>query len=115
MTKMQSMFGEAKSFNADLSKWDVSKVTNMAKMFKGASSFAQTLCGAWFASTANKEDMFEDSSGRVCRKCYRHIDPPDEDDSLHGLINALILTQCSTLIMKLNIYIYMYVFHVNAT
>merc|ERR1719201_1621684 len=56
VTDMNHMFYGVSSFNADLSKWDVS---SMSKMFNGASSFAQTLCGVWFTSTANKEEMFE--------------------------------------------------------
>ena len=68
VTNMASMLLSATSFNADLSKWDVSRVTIMSKMFKGASSFTGTLCGAWFTSTADKEGMFESSSGRICRK-----------------------------------------------
>ncbi len=38
----------------------------MSKMFKGASSFAQTLCGAWYTSTADKEGMLDGSSGLIC-------------------------------------------------
>merc|ERR1719174_3559147 len=63
---MQGMFYSASSFNGDLSKWDVSGVTNMNAMFKGASSFSQTLCGAWRTSTADKDSMFDGSSGRLC-------------------------------------------------
>ena len=68
VTDMHSMFGSASSFNGDLSRWDVSRVTNMNKMFKGASSFARALCGAWFTSKADKGGMFESSPGRICRK-----------------------------------------------
>merc|ERR1719174_3592411 len=63
---MASTFASASSFNGDLSKWDVSRVTNMEEMFSGASSFAQTLCGAWQTSTADKKEMFTRSSGRIC-------------------------------------------------
>merc|ERR1719201_1536112 len=38
-TNMQRMFFSLSSFNGDLSKWDVSKVTNMVAMFRSASSF----------------------------------------------------------------------------
>jgi hypothetical protein len=44
----------------------VSEVTTMAEMFNGASSFAQTLCGAWLTSTADKDGMFDGSSARLC-------------------------------------------------
>ena len=65
---IESMFSYATAFNADLSKWDVSSVTDMRGMFGGASSFTGTLCGAWFASTADKDGMFDGSSGKICRK-----------------------------------------------
>jgi len=44
----------------------VSSVADMGYMFKGASSFAQTLCGAWKTSTAKKDGIFQDSSGKMC-------------------------------------------------
>jgi len=45
----------------------VSRVTNMYAMFSGASSFDQTLCGAWKASKAKYKDiMFAGSSGKLC-------------------------------------------------
>merc|ERR1712032_216324 len=56
MTDMRGMFSEAASFNADLSKWDVSKVTKMDRMFYHAASFNQKLCGAaWINSKATKK------------------------------------------------------------
>jgi surface protein len=36
---MEKMFEDAYAFNGDISKWDVSEVTNMNKMFSGASAF----------------------------------------------------------------------------
>jgi len=44
----------------------VSRVTNMTYVFKGASSFTRTLCGAWSTSTAKQEGIFEGSSGKIC-------------------------------------------------
>ena len=63
----------AASFNQDLSKWDVSAVTDMSSMFFQATSFKRELCGdAWVNSKAEKFDMFTDSPGlissRVCKK-----------------------------------------------
>ena len=43
---MKYMFGGAKSFNGDLSAWNISSVTEMDWMFDGATSFNQNLC-AW--------------------------------------------------------------------
>jgi surface protein len=36
---MRYMFGDATSFNGDLSRWDVSNVTDMSDMFAGATSY----------------------------------------------------------------------------
>ena len=39
VTDMSRMFLSAESFNGDISKWDVSHVTDMSRMFRSASSF----------------------------------------------------------------------------
>ena len=60
------MFQSATTFNGDISKWDVSSVINMNKMFFRAASFKQKLCGAeWVRSKASKKDMFTGSSGSI--------------------------------------------------
>merc|ERR1712032_338731 len=62
------MFDGAHSFNQDLSKWDVSRVTDMQQMFTEASAFQQTLCGAaWVNSRASKIDMFYGSPGSISK------------------------------------------------
>ena len=43
---MSRMFSHAKSFNGDLSKWDVSIVQYMDAMFSDAVSFNQKMCSA---------------------------------------------------------------------
>ena len=66
VTNMLGMFAYASKFNGDIANWDVSKVRNMKDMFSKASSFKQTLCGAWHTSTADKTGMFKGTYGRIC-------------------------------------------------
>ena len=40
---MRDLFQEKIDFNDDISRWDVSNVTNMNRMFYGATSFNQPL------------------------------------------------------------------------
>ena len=66
VTNMAEMFSLARAFNQDLSKWDVSAVTNMNQMFSTAKNFRQTLCGpSWLDSTAAKKGMFSGSPGKI--------------------------------------------------
>jgi surface protein len=66
VTDMAYMFFRASAFNQDLSKWAVSAVTGMESMFHGASAFNRELCGvAWMDSKADKTDMFTNSPGRI--------------------------------------------------
>merc|ERR1719182_593487 len=70
VTDMTGMFSYAKSFNQDLSNWDVSKVTDMKLMFYEAKSFKQVLCGAaWVNSKAEQRDMFVGSPGYIHSDC----------------------------------------------
>ncbi|KAK1741452.1 DUF285 domain-containing protein [Skeletonema marinoi] len=50
VTDMIRMFYDANAFNQDLSAWDTSSVTNMFAMFKGARAFNQDL-SAWNTSS----------------------------------------------------------------
>ena len=69
VTDMHLMFAGATSFTRGISKWDVSSVTNMDRMFSKAVSFKRRLCGAaWVHSKASKINMFEGSPGSISRK-----------------------------------------------
>merc|ERR1719362_1625676 len=67
------MFQGATGFNGDVSKWDVSSVSNMNKMFWNAQSFDQDLCGVhWVLSRATKTGMFANSLGSIASEvCTR--------------------------------------------
>ncbi|UXP33376.1 BspA family leucine-rich repeat surface protein [Reichenbachiella agarivorans] len=52
VTDLSYMFSNAKSFNSDLSHWDVSNITNMSSTFSNASAFNQNL-GNWDISKVN--------------------------------------------------------------
>ena len=67
VTDAFGMFLGATSFNVDISEWDVSKVVKMDFMFYEATSFSQTLCGkAWIESEASMTEMFAKSPGSIC-------------------------------------------------
>merc|ERR1719454_1235319 len=68
VTNMHSMFADATSFNGDLSKWDVSKVTDMNGMFSAAYKFNGDL-SKWDVS--NVTDMKEMFYGNSCSLCDR--------------------------------------------
>jgi hypothetical protein len=55
---MDYMFWNAKSFNGDIRKWDVSKVKSAAGMFQNAKAFNQDISGWTPSSMENMEYMF---------------------------------------------------------
>ena len=68
VTNMNSMFLGATSFNGDLSKWDVSRVRDMHGMFLGATYFKRRLCqDAWIHSKAKETAMFAGTFGTIAR------------------------------------------------
>ena len=69
VTDMSFMFNNAESFNQDISRWDVSKVTNMSSMFEKCTSFDQDLSG-WDVSKVERyyhSNMFRNCS---CQEEY---------------------------------------------
>ena len=57
-----AMFGEATSFNVDLSKWDVSSVTDMDGMFLSVRSLNADLSKRDVSSVANMGAMFQEAT-----------------------------------------------------
>merc|ERR1719353_2855671 len=94
VTDMTTMFRNARSFNRDISKWDVSSVTNMDSMFRGAMLFARKLCGAaWVHSKARKTVMFAGSSGSISKTVCTTTPPafsPKDKKELRSAVNAYI-------------------------
>jgi len=62
VTTMYRMFYTASSFKGDLSKWDVSSVTNMQDIFAGPSSFNGDLSKWDVSSVTNMAGMFHGPS-----------------------------------------------------
>ena len=62
VTNMNRMFDGASSFNGDISAWDVSKVTNMVFMFNGATAFNQPLDSWNVSKVTNMSLMFNGAS-----------------------------------------------------
>ncbi|MGB1043281.1 MAG: BspA family leucine-rich repeat surface protein, partial [Tenacibaculum sp.] len=56
-------------FNADITGWNTSKVTNMIAMFRSATNFSQNL-GSWDISKVNGMDVMFESSGMSADKNY---------------------------------------------
>merc|ERR1719174_2977525 len=55
---MNSMFRDAKVFNGDISKWDVSGVTNMNSMFRDAKAFNGDISEWNVSLVSNMNDIF---------------------------------------------------------
>ena len=58
VARMDRMFSNARSFNQDISNWDVSAVINMAGMFEGATAFNQDLSNWDVSSVISMASMF---------------------------------------------------------
>ena len=62
VTDMSSMFANARSFNGDISDWNVSSVTDMSSLFWFARSFNQNI-GSWdVSSVQDMSRMFDDAA-----------------------------------------------------
>merc|ERR1712046_350101 len=74
VTDMSWMFDSASVFNGDLSKWDVSKVTDMNWMFAKASSFNGDL-SKWNPPKNNEHySMFDGTPCSLCDRVPRRFE-----------------------------------------
>ena len=62
ITNMSKLFDGYKNFNEDISNWDVSNVTNMSSMFRGCTSFNQDLSRWDVSKVTDFTSMFENCS-----------------------------------------------------
>jgi surface protein len=58
VTDMSGMFRGASQFNESVSSWNVSNVTNMSKLFEGATQFNQSLASWNVSNVTNMSSMF---------------------------------------------------------
>lgn len=61
LTDLSELFLDAKSFDADISGWNVSSVTNMMRMFSHAASFNVGLSGWDVSRVTNMANMFHEA------------------------------------------------------
>ena len=61
VTDMNEMFYRCKAFNQDISKWDVSNVTNMERMFYGCKSFNQDISTWDVSNVTSMRYMFSEN------------------------------------------------------
>ena len=80
VTNMESMFFNCKKFDCDLSKWNVSKVKNMHSMFINCISFTGKGIENW--NVSNVEDMCN-----IFRNCYNFTGKCIENWDTHSVKN----------------------------
>ena len=59
VTDMKRLFDGYSNFNANITAWDVSSVTDMSYMFQSANAFTQDLNGWDTSRVQNMEGMFQ--------------------------------------------------------
>ena len=62
VTDMSKMFSGATDFNGNISGWDVSQVTDMSKMFSGATDFNGNISGWDVSQVTDMSHMFADAT-----------------------------------------------------
>ena len=68
---MDAMFNNCKKFNSDLSKWNVSKVKNMALMFDGCINFNSDLSKWDVSNVKDIGHMFDGCENLKIPKWYK--------------------------------------------
>ena len=74
------MFWEATAFNADISKWNVARVTTMSEMFSMAESFNENLAEWDVSSVTDMAKMFSEATefnADSRAELDRHAHPPE--------------------------------------
>ena len=86
---MEAMFMETDSFNADISGWDVSSVTDMGGMFRSTAAFDQPI-GSW--NTLNVENIgFDVLRLRIVQSGHQRLERIERDQ--HGIVRVQLCLQ----------------------
>ena len=96
VTNMRGMFHGARSFNMDVSKWDVSSVTDMGQMFRGAVSFNVDVSKWDVSRVTSMNAMFHGASSfnqKLCGEAW--VDSKAEKvDMFYGSPGSISTTVC---------------------
>merc|ERR1712032_164844 len=98
VTDMGYMFADTSAFNQDLSKWDVSAVSNMGYMFNGASAFNQDLSKWDVSAVIHMRNMFFHASAfnhKLCSDAWVKS-KADKSDMFIGSPGSISSTVCTT-------------------
>ena len=96
VTNMASMFSGATSANPDVSNWNVSKVTSMFGMFSGATS-ANPDVSSWNVSKVTKMNfMFDNSAFSTANYDALLINLADNNASVENVILGASTTEYSS-------------------
>ena len=77
VTNLESMFNNCKLFNQDISSWNTSKVTNMSYMFRNANSF-NTYIQSWNVINVIDFDCMFEFADQFCDKFDADYTPDQE-------------------------------------